>query len=119
MASNWTNELKGENWKYQDKYSNLAIPHLIENISLWSCGWICGLDEGKALNKVGVNVNGPSEKSHYRGILTYGDCLLLKGGDYMFQQEMIRSSLGVSALCVYIAQVWVHVCGMNMFMCVI
>lgn len=36
-------ELKGENEKYQDKYSNLAFTYLIENLPFWPCRWICGL----------------------------------------------------------------------------
>lgn len=62
-------ELKGENEKYQDKYSNFAITHLIKNLPFWSCRRICGLNEGKVLNKVSLNVEDPSEKSHYRDIL--------------------------------------------------
>lgn len=60
-------ELKGENEKRRDKYSNLAIKHLIENLPFWPRRRICGLNEGEVLSK--VNVEDPSEESHYRDIL--------------------------------------------------
>lgn len=55
-------ELKGENVKkkYLDKYSNFPITYLIKNLQFWWFRWIYGLNEGKVVNKVSLNIEDPS-----------------------------------------------------------
>lgn len=46
--------------KYPDKYSNFPITHLIKNLQFWWFRWIYGLNEGKVVNKVSLNIEDPS-----------------------------------------------------------